>query len=214
MPIAAPPDATVARRLSTVAAGLPLVSAGVALTIRAELGVAPYDVLSTGIVALTGLDIGIAAVVVPVAFVAIGLLLRTRPGPGTLVAVLLVGPVLGVVLDALPAQDAMAPRLAYFVAGFVLITAGITLVVVANMGPGPAELVMLAVHAKGYSLAPARTAIEAICVVLGWGMGGQVGLGTLVFAVLVGPALKRTLSITGFTARPLAATSDCASTGA
>ena len=214
MPIAAPPDASLARRLGTLGTGLPLVSVGVALTIRAELGVAPYDVLSTGIVALTGLDIGIAAVLVPVAFVAIGLLLRARPGPGTLLAVLLVGPVLGVVLDALPSQDALEPRLAYFVAGFVFITAGITLVVVANMGPGPAELVMLAIHAKGFSLAPARTAIEVICVALGWAMGGQVGLGTMLFAVLVGPALKRTLSIAGFSARPLAAASECASTGA
>ena len=127
---------------------------------------------------------------------------------------LLVGPVLGVVLDALPSQDALEPRLAYFVAGFVFITAGITLVVVANMGPGPAELVMLAIHAKGFSLAPARTAIEVICVALGWAMGGQVGLGTMLFAVLVGPALKRTLSIAGFSARPLAAASECASTGA
>ena len=104
MPIAASPDASLHRRLGTLAAGLPLVSVGVALTIRAEIGVAPYDVLSTGIVALTGVGIGIAAMLLPLAFVVVGLLLRSRPGAGTVLAVLLVGPVLGLVLDALPAE--------------------------------------------------------------------------------------------------------------
>ena len=214
MPIAASPDASLHRRLGTLAAGLPLVSVGVALTIRAEIGVAPYDVLSTGIVALTGVGIGIAAMLLPLAFVVVGLLLRSRPGAGTVLAVLLVGPVLALVLDALPAHEAMGPRLAYFVAGFAVMTVGITLVVVADIGPGPAELVMLALHDKGIPLAPARTGIEAICVVLGWAMGGQIGVGTVVFAVLIGPALKRTLLVAGFSARPLAEASSCASTGA
>jgi len=214
MPIAASPDASLRRRLGTLAAGLPLVSLGVALAIRAEIGVAPYDVLSTGIVALTGLGIGIAAMLLPLAFVVIGLLLRARPGAGTVLAVLLVGPILGLLLDALPTHEAMGPRLAYFVAGFAVITVGITLVVVADIGPGPAELVMLALHDKGIPLAPARTGIEAICVVLGWAMGGQVGVGTVVFAVLIGPALKRTLTVAGFSARPLAEASDRASPGA
>ena len=214
MPIAAPPDASLARRLGTLAAGLPLVSVGVALTIRAELGVAPYDVLSTGIVALSGLGIGIAAMLLPLAFVLIGVMLRAHLGTGTVLAVILVGPILGLVLDALPVHEAMALRLAYFAAGFVIITTGITLVVVADIGPGPAELVMLALHDKGYPLAPARTGLELACVAIGWVMGGQVGAGTVVFAVLIGPALKRTLTIAGFTARLPAEASDCASTGA
>lgn len=214
MPIAAPPDASLTRRLGTLGIGLVLVSVGVALTISAELGVAPYDVLTTGVVAVTGLGIGVAAMLLPLAFVLVGLLLRARPGAGTLLAVLLVGPVLGLVLDALPLHEAMGPRLAYFAAGFVIITAGITAVVVADVGPGPAELVMLALHDKGYPLAPARTGIELTCVAIGWAMGGQVGVGTVVFAILIGPALKRTLVAAGFTARPPAEASDCASTGA
>jgi uncharacterized membrane protein YczE len=214
MPIASTPDDPVARRLGTLAVGLVLVAVGVALTIRAELGVAPYDVLSTGIVALTGIDIGLAAMLLPLAFVVVGLLLGVRPGAGTLLAVLFVGPILGVVLDALPVHEAMAPRLGYFVAGFVTITAGITAVVIAQIGPGPAELVMLALHAKGIPLAPARTGMELACVAIGWAMGGQVGAGTVVFAVLIGPALKRTLSAAGFDSQQAATVSDCASTGA
>lgn len=214
MPIASTPDDPVVRRVGTLAAGLVLVAVGVALTIRADLGVAPYDVLTTGVVALTGMDIGIAAVLVPLAFVVVGLLLGARPGTGTLIAVLVVGPVLGVVLDALPVQEAIGPRLGYFLAGFVTLTAGITLVVVARIGPGPAELVMLALHGKGIPLAPARTGMELACVAIGWSMGGQVGAGTVVFAVLIGPALKRTLAAAGFDPSQAAEVGNRAGTGA
>lgn len=214
MPIAAPPDAPVARRLGTLGAGLVLVGVGVACTIRAEVGVAPYDVLTTGIVALTGMSIGIAAMLLPLAFVLIGMALGARPGAGTVLAVLFVGPILGVVLDALPTYEAMAPRLVLFVFGFAVITAGITAVVVASIGPGPAELVMLAVHDRGVPLAPARTGIELSCVALGWALGGQVGAGTVVFAVLIGPALKRCLAVAGFDAQRVATVSDLAAPGA
>src|SRR3954451_14770741 len=98
MPIAAPLDASLARRGATLAIGLVLVAVGVAFTIRAELGVAPYDVLTTGIAAATGMPIGVAAMILPAIFVAVGVLAGGRAGPGTLVSVLVVGPLLGVVV--------------------------------------------------------------------------------------------------------------------
>lgn len=214
MPIASPPDAPVARRLGTLGLGLVLVGVGVALTISAEVGVAPYDVLTTGLVELTGIDISVAAMLLPLGFVVIGLLLGGPPGPGTVLAVLLVGPILGVVLDALPAHESMAPRLLLFATGFITVTAGITAVVVAEIGPGPAELVMLAVHDRGFPLAPVRTGIELTCVAIGWVMGGQVGIGTVVFAILIGPALKRSLAVAGFDRARVTEASDCASPGA
>ena len=116
MTLAATADSPVARRLGTLAVGLVLVGVGVAVTIRAEIGVAPYDVLTTGLVALTGMPIGLAAMLLPLGFVIIGLLIGGRPGPGTILAVLLVGPILGVVLDALPMHEAMPVRLLFFVA--------------------------------------------------------------------------------------------------
>jgi uncharacterized membrane protein YczE len=214
MPLAATADSPVARRLGTLALGLALVGVGVAVTIRAEIGVAPYDVLTTGLVALTGIPIGIAAMLLPTVFVAIGLLIGGRPGPGTVLAVLLVGPILGLALDALPLQEAMAVRLAYFAVGFVVIAAGITAVVISEIGSGPAELVMLAIHDRGYPLAPVRTGIELTCVAFGWAMGGQVGVGTVVFALLIGPTLKRTLAAAGFDAARASEASDCAAPGA
>jgi uncharacterized membrane protein YczE len=214
MMLAATPESPVARRVGTLALGLVLVASGVAMMIRAEIGVAPYDVLTTGIVAVTGLDIGLAAMLLPLGFTLLGWALGRRPGPGTVLAVLLVGPILGLVLDALPPQDAMPPRLVLFGVGFLLVTLGITAVIIAEIGPGPAEIVMLAIHEKGYPLAPVRTGIELTCVAIGWVLGGQIGAGTVVVALLIGPLLRWMLSTAGFdSARSVRAT-DCAAPGA
>ena len=197
--LAAPLDAPLGRRLGTLAVGLASVATGVALMIRAEIGVAPYDVLTTGLAQLTDLDIGIAAIILPLVFTLIGWALGGRLGPGTVIAVLLVGPILGVVLRVLPdAVEPLVPRVAMFAVGFVILAAGITAVVIAEIGPGPAELVMLAIHERGYPLAPVRTAIEVVSVGIGWAMGGQIGAGTVVVAVLIGPILRRMLTAAGY----------------
>jgi uncharacterized membrane protein YczE len=107
----------------------------------------------------------------------------------------------------------MAPRLGLYAVGFVLITAGIVLVIVPDLGAGPAEVLMLAVADRGHPLAPARTAIEVACVGIGFAMGGQVGAGTLVFAVLIGPALRRALTFAGYDADVAATRSDAATPG-
>jgi uncharacterized membrane protein YczE len=214
MMLAATPDSPVARRLGTLAIGLVLVAVGVAMMIRAELGVAPYDVLTTGLADSTGIDIGLAAMLLPLGFTLLGWALGRAPGPGTLLAVLFVGPILGVALDALPIQDSMTVRLPLFAGGFLLIAGGITAVVIAEIGPGPAEIVMLAIHDKGYPLAPVRTGIELTCVAIGWVIGGQVGAGTVVVALLIGPLLRWMLSTSGFETRRLDEVTDCAAPGA
>lgn len=211
--LAATPDSPVARRLGTLGLGLLLVGTGVAMMIRGQIGVAPYDVLTTGIAHATGIEIALAAMLLPLGFSGLGWVLGRRPGPGTLLAVLLVGPILGTVLDALPHQEAMAPRLALFAMGFLIVTAGITAVVVAEIGPGPAEIVMLAIHDRGYSLAPVRTGIELTCAAVGWAIGGQIGVGTVVVALLIGPLLRWMLATAGFDAIRAQTATDCASPG-
>jgi uncharacterized membrane protein YczE len=215
MMLTATPDSSVARRLGTLALGLGLVAVGVAMMIRAEIGVAPWDVLTTGLAEATGLDIGVAAMILPFGFTLLGWSLGRRPGPGTLIAVLTVGPILSVVLDHLPHQEAMVSRIALFAIAFVLISAGITAVIIAEIGPGPAEIVMLAIHDKGYPLAAARTGIELSCVAVGWIIGGQIGAGTVVVAVLIGPVLRRMLTATGFDAvGDVEEATECAAPGA
>jgi len=202
VPIAATPDSPLRRRVALLLGGIALVSIGVALTIRAELGVAPYDVLTTGISDRTGIPIGAAAFALPAAFVGLGLLLGRRPGPGTLVATVLVGPLIGAILAVLPEVTGLAARVPLFAVGCALVACGITAVVVAETGPGPAELVMLAIHDRGLPLASVRTAIEVACVAAGAILGGQLGVGTALFAVGIGPALRHLLDAAGY--RPAA----------
>mgnify|MGYP001204867970 CR=1 FL=1 len=214
MPLAASPDSPLPQRLATLLVGLVLVGVGVALTIRAELGVAPYDVLTTGLADLTGLPLGLAAMLLPAGFVLLGWGLGRRPGPGTLLAVLLVGPILGLVVAGLPQVEALAPRAGMFAVGFLAVAAGITAVIVAEIGPGPAEIVMLAIHERGYPLAPVRTGIEVTCVALGWAMGGQVGAGTVVVALLIGITLRWMLAVAGYRSPVAADAAEAAAPGA
>jgi uncharacterized membrane protein YczE len=209
-----PGNGRVPSGMATLLVGLVLVAVGVGFSIRAELGVAPFDVLTTGLASSVDLEIGVAAMIVPLVFVALAVAIGGRPGPGTVVAVLLVGPILGLVLRVLPDLDALAPRLGLFVIGFFVLSAGITAVVVADVGPGPAELLMLAVHDRGVAISPARTGIEVVSVAVGWVLGGQVGVGTVLVALLIGPVLQRFLTWVGFERAKAAEVSECASPGA
>jgi uncharacterized membrane protein YczE len=214
MPTVLAPGASLRARLLVLAAGIGLVATGVAVTIHAELGVAPYDVVTTGMHETLGLPLGAAAVVLPVVFVALGVLCGGRIGVGTLICTALVGPVLGVVDDALPTVEHLAVRLPRYACGFCCITAGIVACILPELGAGPAEVLMLAIADRGRPIAPVRTAIEAVCVLVGFAMGGQVGFGTLAFAVLFGPALRRTLTAFGFAPDDAATRSDTAAPGA
>jgi uncharacterized membrane protein YczE len=147
-------------------------------------------------------------------FLFLGRALGGRIGVGTVLAVALVGPVLGVVLDLLPEVEAIVPRLGLYGIGFLGIATGIVLVIVPDLGAGPAEVLMLAVAARGIPLAPARTGIEAVCVAVGFAMGGQVGFGTLAFALLIGPVLRRLLTWVGYDDTEAAKRSDTAAPGA
>jgi uncharacterized membrane protein YczE len=209
-----PTGASLARRLLVQLVGVVVVATGVALTIDAELGVAPYDVVTTGMHERLGIPLGLAAVLLPLVFLGLGLLFGGRVGPGTVLDVALVGPLLGVMVDALPEVHAMAVRIPMYALGFAGITFGIVLVIVPDLGAGPAEVLMLALAGRGYPLAPARTAIELASVAVGWIMGGQVGAGTVVFALLIGPALRRALLLLGTTPEVAATRSDTASPGA
>jgi uncharacterized membrane protein YczE len=220
MVVAVPPGSSLLRRIVVQALGIALVATGVAFMITAELGVAPYDVVTTGMHESLGLPLGLAAVVLPILFVLVGIVLGAGAGRGGLIGlgtvldVFLVGPLLGLIVDLLPALPAGPPRLGAYGVGFAGITLGVVLVIVPDLGAGPAEVVMLVIARRGRPLAPVRTGIELVCVALGWALGGQVGLGTLAFAVLFGPALRRTLTAVGFAPDEAATRSDTAAPGA
>lgn len=194
--------------------GLVLVAPGVACMITAELGVAPYDVLTTGLSELADIPIGVAAITLSVVFVALGVALGGRLAYGTVVSTLLVGPLLNLTLDLLPSVEALAPRIALYLGGLAIVSVGITATVIADIGTGPAEVVMLAIHTRGAGLTSARTGLELTSVLVGWLIGGQVGVGTLVFAMVIGATLRHLLTWSGFTADAAAEASDLAIPGA
>jgi uncharacterized membrane protein YczE len=214
MPTLVAPGASMARRLGVLLVGLVLVATGVASTINAELGVAPYDVVTTGLHERFGVPLGFAAFLLPLLFAALGRILGGHLGLGTAIATVLVGPILGVMVEVVPEPAALLPRLGLYGLGFAGIAAGVVLVILPELGAGPAELLMLAIAGRGVALAPARTAIELGCVAVGFALGGQVGAGTLAFAVLIGPALRWGLQRAGYSAAEAAVRSDAASPGA
>lgn len=214
MPTFDAPGASVVRRLGLLLLGLCTVASGVACTIRAELGVAPYDVVTTGMHERLGLSLGLAAILLPLAFVVVGRAIGGHIGIGTVIATAIVGPILGFVVEVLPEPAALAPRVGLYVVGFLGIATGIVLVILPELGNGPAELLMLAVAAKDFPLARARTGIELVCVVIGFALGGQVGVGTLAFALLIGPTLRWGLTFVGYSEAEAATHSDAASPGA
>lgn len=199
------PTAGLAPRLGVLVVSLLLVAGGVTLLLTAELGAAPFDVLTTGLAEGTGIPLWISAVLVPAACVAGGLALGERAGVGTAVALVTVGPILGVLLPLMPDVAPMPARIALFGAGLVLATCGITGVVAAEAGTGPAEMLMVGLAARGIRIDVVRLGLEVTFVALGALLGGAVGVGTLVFAVAIGPLLRRTLAVVGWQprARPL-----------
>ena len=214
MTLASTPQSPLLRRVSTLLLGFLFVGTGVAFTIKAELGVAPYDVLSTGLAETLDIEIGIAAMILPLVFAGLGWALGGKLGPGTVLAFLLVGPILGVALHSLPDAESLWQRVPLFFAGFVLLACGITAVIIAEIGPGPAEVLMLAIHDRGFELARTRTGIELASVAVGWALGGQVGVGTAFIALAIGPTLRQLLHWSGYRATATDDAALCAEPGA
>jgi uncharacterized membrane protein YczE len=189
-------------RLAGFVGALGLVAVGVSMMIRAEIGVAPYDVLVTGAAHTIGLSVGSTAMIVPLFFIAGGMALGGRLGVGTVLATVIVGPIINIVLPRISHLDALSVRIPVFVVGLLLTATGVAGVVAARVGTGPVELLMLAVHERGTALTWVRTGIEVSCVAIGWSLGGQVGAGTLVFALAIGPLLGRILRLFGYPKGP------------
>ncbi|WP_141922893.1 membrane protein YczE [Haloactinospora alba] len=182
------------RRLAQLYTGLYLYGLGCALLIVADLGAMPWDVLHQGLALHTGLSVGAANVAVAAVLMVLWIPLRQRPGLGTVSNALLVGASVDLTLLWLPEADGILARSACMVAG-VLVVAGATgCYVGAQLGPGPRDGLMTGIAALGTSIRTARTCVEIAVVVAGSLLGGTVGVGTLVFALAIGPLAQVFLS--------------------
>ena len=179
--------------------GLLLFGAGIALMVRSDLGLSPWEVLHQGIARHTGVPIGTVSILMGLPILLAWLPLRQRPGWGTLLNIVLIGLVTDLTLLLLPETHALAPRVALLVAGILMIGIGSGLYLSADMGAGPRDGVMMGLSRRtGLSVRLVRTAIELSVLGIGWLMGGTVGIGTLLFALAIGPIVQFALRLNGF----------------
>jgi uncharacterized membrane protein YczE len=175
------------RRLPRLVGGIVVLGVGITMTIQAQLGVSPYDVLHQGLADLTGLSFGTVVVLLGLAILVIWIPLGQRLGVGTILNTLTVGFVVdaGLHIVDVPSNDAL--RWAMLLAGIVITSLGMALYIGAGLGPGPRDGLMTGIAAKGYRLWIVRTVLELAALAVGWLLGGDVGIGTILFAFGIGP---------------------------
>ncbi|MDN3267508.1 hypothetical protein [Streptomyces sp. MA15] len=184
------------RRLFQLYAGLALYGASSALLVRSGLGLEPWNVLHQGLSERTGLSMGVVLTAVGAAVLLLWIPLRQRPGLGTVSNVLVIGAAMDATLAVVPDAHAVAVRVALMAAGIVLNGAATGLYIAARFGPGPRDGLMTGLHQRtGVSVRLVRTAIEITVVVTGFVLGGTVGVGTLLYAVAIGPLAQLFLRV-------------------
>lgn len=191
-----------APRLPRLMVGLVLFGFGIALMVEAGLGLGPWEALNQGIAIQTGQQIGTISVLLGIPILALWWPLGERPGIGTLLNVVSIGTATNLGIALLPTPDmdpvpaAVAVRVVTMLAGVVVIAIGSALYLSTDLGPGPRDGLMTGVHHRfGWSIRRSRTVVELIVLGIGWALGGTVGLGTVVFALGIGPLVQVALGI-------------------
>jgi uncharacterized membrane protein YczE len=178
--------------------GLFLYGFAIAMMVRAGIGVSPWDVFAQGVSRLTGIEFGWVTNIVGALLLLLWIPLRQRPGAGTVVNVLLIGPSAEVGLAVLPVATNLTQQLLLFAGGLALYATATGLYIGAGFGPGPRDGLMTGIHRRfGVRIWIARSAVEGVVLAAGWLLGGNVGFGTVAFALLIGPMVSVTLPLLG-----------------
>jgi uncharacterized membrane protein YczE len=185
-----------ARRLVQLYGGLALYGASSALLVRSGLGLEPWNVLHQGLAEKTGLSIGVVLTLLGAAVLLLWIPLRQRPGLGTISNVLVIGMAMDATLALVPDAHGPAARITLMAAGIVLNGAATGLYIAARFGPGPRDGLMTGLHQlTGVSIRLVRTGIELAVVATGFALGGTVGIGTLLYALAIGPLAQAFLRV-------------------
>ncbi len=203
-PVPVPFLNTLSGRWLQFALGILGLGIGIALMVRAEIGLGPWDVLHQGVSRQTGIPMGQSAILVGLLIMLLWLPLRQRPGIGTVLNIIFVGLLTDLLLallpplstDIVPAGWLLPAQLAQMTTGIVVLGCGAGLYILAGLGTGPRDGVMMGlVEHTGWSVRLIRTLIELTALAMGWLLGGSVGLGTVMFAVGIGPVIQYTLRV-------------------
>lgn len=183
-------------------AGLAVFGAGEALVLRSRIGNSPWTVLAEGLSTQTGVNIGLATFAVSAAVLLAWWPLRERPGLGTIANVLVIATALDWTAAAVPVAHGTAAAASYAVVGTLLVGLGSGIYLTTGLGPGPRDGLMTSLHRRsGWPVARIRLLIEVSVLAAGWALGGRVGAGTLIFALLVPRAVAWGLALVARAAR-------------
>nr|WP_210415847.1 hypothetical protein [Humibacter ginsenosidimutans] len=201
--------ATRSWRMAQLLVGLFLYGIAIATMMQASIGIEPWDVLAQGIMLRTGIPFGLVTNLIGALVLLLWIPLRQRPGIGTVLNVLLIGPSAQFGLWAIPEPGALWGRILLFAGGLVLIAIASGLYIGAQHGPGPRDGLMTGLHARtGRPIWLVRTAIEASVLLIGWLLGGNVGWGTLAVVVFIGPLVHVTIPLFALRVEPAAKDAD------
>ena len=179
------------RRLVQLYAGLVLYGVSMALLVRSTLGVMPWDVLHQGLSRQIGWSLGTVSIVVGALVLLAWIPLRQMPGVGTVSNVVVIGLAVDGTLALLPAPSLLAARIGLVAAGVLLNAVATAAYIGVHLGPGPRDGLMTGlVRRTGGSVRIVRTSIEVAVVATGWLLGGTLGLGTVVYALAIGPLVQ------------------------
>lgn len=194
-----------AGRWMRLMAGLFGCGAAVALMIRSQLGLGPWDAFHVGLHQLTGISVGSVSILVGVAIVAGTWSAGHRPGVGTLVNMIMIGVFIDLLLPIVPTALHWAWGLAYYLLAIVVFGVATGLYLGARLGSGPRDGLMIEISRRsGWSVRKVRTAVEIAVLAAGWAMGGTIGVGTVLFTLSVGPAMQWGMQLGGVLPRSAA----------
>ncbi len=168
----------------------------ISMMLQGQLGSAPWDVLGQGASRVVGLSFGVTTILVSIGVLLLWIPLKQRPGWGTVANTLLVGVFANVGLAILPKPDELVWQILLFTGGLFLLALATALYIGAGMGPGPRDGLMTGlVRVTGKPIWVIRSGLELTVVAAGWAMGGLAGIGTLVFALAIGPLIQLAVRI-------------------
>ncbi len=179
------------RRLLQLYVGLSLYGLSTAMFVRADLGADPWNVFHLGVAKLLAMDIGTVIILTGVLVLLLWIPLRLRPGLGTISNVIAIGLAADVALTFIPAIDSLMARSLLLVSAVIVNALATGMYIGAGFGAGPRDGLMTGINARtGWSVRSVRTAIEVSVLLFGWGLGGTFGVGTVLYALSIGPLIQ------------------------
>ncbi len=179
------------RRLLQLYIGLVLYGVSTALFVHANLGADPWDVFHLGVAKQLGISFGTVIILTGAAVLLLWIPIRQMPGLGTVSNVIVLGLAADATLAVLPPLESLVARSALLAGAIVLNAIATGMYIGAGFGPGPRDGLMTGLHARtGWSLRGIRTAIELSVLLIGWLLGGKFGVGTVIYALSIGPLIQ------------------------